>query len=252
MGKTPRAGVVVLAAGRGRRFGAPTPKQFLTLGGRPVFMHSLAFFDTLEWVTQIVLVTPGDGLPEGCVGDLDALRRRPVCVAGGPRRQDSVAAGLAALATHASPFDVALVHDAARPFPDLCAVKRLAQAATHAGGGLLAARATDTVKRAAVADDDAPCVAETLDRATIWLAQTPQALRADLVARAVAEMRRPDLDVTDEASLLERWGVPVTLIESSARNLKITQPADLPVAEALLECKTFRMRNSECGITVVP
>ena len=146
---------------------------------------------------------------------------------GGARRQDSVANGLAALTV---PYDVALVHDAARPFPDPEAVARLATLTVATGGGLLAAPATDTVKRA----DGEGRVAETLDRNGIWLAQTPQAIRADLVGRAIADLRSPGLEVTDEAALLERWGVPVALVDGGAGNFKVTRPADLRLAEALV------------------
>lgn len=223
----PTCGVVVVAAGRGERFGANTPKQFLTLGQRPLFAHSMAVFDALDWVSRIVLVVPTDGMPEAARDALKAFRHEIACVTGGPRRQDSVANGLAALA---APFDVALVHDAARPFPDPKAVGRLAELTMQAGGGLLASPATDTVKRA----DARGRVAETLDRNGIWLAQTPQAIRADLVSRAIADLRDPALEVTDEAALLERWGVPVALVDGGACNFKVTRPADLRLAEAIV------------------
>jgi 2-C-methyl-D-erythritol 4-phosphate cytidylyltransferase len=137
-------------------------------------------------------------------------------------------------------LDLALVHDVARPFPDPAVIARLARLAMVHGGGLLAVRAADTVKRAQPdgADGGRRLVAETLDRESIWLAQTPQAIRGDLVARAIADLRRLDLEVTDEASLLESWGLPVALIESSADNFKITHPADFARAEALLSART--------------
>ena len=142
------------------------------------------------------------------------------------RRQDSVAAGLAALG---EPYDVALVHDAARPFPDPADIDRLAREVQRAGGGLLAMRSPDTVKRAGPTGR----VTQTLDRAAIWLAQTPQAIRADLVPRAIEALRAEET-VTDEATLLEQWGVEVVLVESSARNFKITHERDLAWAEAWL------------------
>jgi 2-C-methyl-D-erythritol 4-phosphate cytidylyltransferase/2-C-methyl-D-erythritol 2,4-cyclodiphosphate synthase len=224
---SPRVGVVLLAAGRGARCGTDRPKQFLMLGGRPVFSYSLRLFDGFPGVTQLVLVLPGDGLPAEQEPFLQDVRRPLVRVAGGERRQDSVAAGLAALS---APCDVALVHDVARPFPPIDAVERLVRRTLESGGGLLAARCADTVKRAA----GDGTVAETIDRERIWLAQTPQAIRADLLPRAIEDLRRPDLDVTDEAALLELWGVSVALVESPATNFKITTAEDLPRAEAWL------------------
>lgn len=206
------------------------PKQFLPLGGRPLFTHSLDCFIGLPFVTEVALVLPQATSPEAFSDTLAPYGDRLICAIGGARRQDSVAAGLAALSR---PYDVALVHDAARPFVQGEAVKRLAHAAMETGGGLLAMRSADTVKRA-TADPGTPRVAETLDRETIWLAQTPQAIRGDLVPRATQAFRDPENTVTDEASLLEQWGVPVTLVESSSLNFKVTHPEDFAKAEAIL------------------
>ena len=226
--------MILVAAGKGTRLGTDMPKQFLPLGGRPLFTHSLDLFMSLPFVTEVALVLPAAVSPEtwgGLPGDYGG---RLVIANGGDRRQDSVAAGLAALRL---PYDVALVHDAARPFVQGENVERLARAAMYSGGGLLAMRSADTVKRA-MSGPGAPCVAETLDRETIWLAQTPQAIRADLVPRAIAAFRDPANTVTDEASLLEQWGVPVTLVESSSLNFKVTHPEDFAKAEAILAWRT--------------
>lgn len=223
---SPRAAVVLVAAGQGRRLGGPGPKQFLLLAGHPLFSYSLQLFDSLPWVTRIALVIPAEGVPAPQQGELRRVRHPLVIVTGGARRQDSVAAGLAALG---EPYDVALVHDAARPFPDPADIDRLAREAQRAGGGLLAMRSPDTVKRAGPTGR----VTQTLDRAAIWLAQTPQAIRADLVPRAIEALRAEET-VTDEATLLEQWGVEVVLVESSARNFKITHERDLAWAEAWL------------------
>lgn len=229
----PRCAVVIVAAGRGLRLGAPVPKQFITIGDAPLFVHSLRIFDRLPFVVQIVLVTPAEGLPAEMLQALATLQRPLVCVPGGARRQDSVAAGLAALA---SDYEVALVHDAARPFAPADAIAELARAAARLGGGLLATRATDTIKRAAPVSkaQGIACVAETIDREQVWLAQTPQAIRADHAGRAIDAFRDPARDYTDEASLLESWSVPVALIEGGAGNFKVTRPEDLERARLLL------------------
>lgn len=238
MPTVPRAGVVLVAAGKGLRLGAPIPKQFLPLEGRPLFSYSLEVFSKIDYVTQIALVLPEEGLPPQFRGELERTRRPLVCVAGGARRQDSVAAGLAALT---EPYDVALVHDAARPFPDPAAIAELCARTMACGGGLLATPSSDTVKRAAPDGT----VAETIDRSVIWLAQTPQAIRGDLVGRAIAAFRDPECNVTDEASLLEMWGVRVALVEGGAQNFKVTRPADLAAAEAILA----KTRGELCKIT---
>ena len=245
---------MLVAAGRGERLGAGAPKQFRALAGRPLFAHSLRLFDALAWVERIALVLPPGGLPADLRDELTLLRHEVRCVEGGARRQDSVAAGLAALCEPAaglpstsslqppaSSLEVVLVHDVARPFAEPALIERLARVALESGGGLLAARAADTVKRARAGAGELggpPRVAETLDRRTIWLAQTPQAIRGDLVARAIAELRRPDLDVTDEAMLLESWGIEVALVESPPENFKITTAADFARAAALMSDPT--------------
>lgn len=228
--KTPQCAVILVAAGKGTRLGGDVPKQFLPLGGRPLFTHSLDLFMSLPFVTEVALVLPADTPADAWGGLIASYGERLVRAVGGARRQDSVAAGLEALRR---PCDVALVHDAARPFVQGENVERLAWAAMRTGGGLLAMRSADTVKQARQ-EPDGPCVAGTLDRETIWLAQTPQAIRADLVPRAIAAFRDPANTVTDEASLLEQWGVPVRLVESSSLNFKVTHPEDFAKAEAIL------------------
>ncbi len=223
----PRVAVVIVAAGRGERLGELTPKQFLPLAGRPVFSYSLRFFGGLPFVVEIALVHPPAGLPEAARAHLEGPAVPLRLVAGGARRQDSVAAGLRALR---APFDVALVHDAARPFPDRRATRLLAQRAMETGGGLVALPCPDTVKRAG----NDGCVDATLDRRTIWLAQTPQAIRADYLGSALALMDSAE-NWTDEAAVLERLGLRVALVAGSSANFKITTREDWLRAEALAD-----------------
>ena len=231
-----RAGVVIVAAGEGRRLDCPTPKQFVRLAGRPLFAYSLRLFDALPFVSEMVLVLPASGLPADQRGELIGLDHRVTEITGGRRRQDSVACGLAAL--HEA-CDVVLVHDAARPFADPEAIARLVEVSRRVGCGLLAIPAPDTVKRAGPEDR----VAQTLDRRSIWLAQTPQAIQADLLPRVIEALQHPDLELTDEAALLEQMDVPVALVRSSARNLKVTTREDLDQAEAIL-ARSSKMDHS--------
>lgn len=211
------------------------------LGGRPLFAWSVDRIAGIKGITnkagqaaiiEIVLVLPEAGIPDIADRELiDIEGRHPEVrfsrTIGGARRQDSVAAGLAALS---SPCDVILVHDSARPFVPVKAIERLIAEAHGTGGALLACPATDTIKQA----DEQGRVAATLDRRTIWLAQTPQAFRAEHL-NAVSELLRSEREFTDEAAALEALGVGVRLVLSPATNLKITTPEDLRRAAAMID-----------------
>src|SRR4029077_5780192 len=143
-------------------------------------------------------------------------------VAACARRQDSV--GNAFRVTGAA-SDIIVIHDAARPFASARLIARTIAAAAESGAALAAVQARDTVKRAAAHDvDDELVVAETIDRATIFLAQTPQAFRRDVLQAALALGERDSIDATDEAALVERGGHEVRLVEGEASNIKITTP----------------------------
>lgn len=218
--------VVLVAAGEGRRHGGGVAKQFLPLAGRLVFEWSLARLASVDSVAEVVLVGPASGLPEGVPREFPALPVPARWVAGGPRRQDSVAAGLRAAAAEC---DVVLVHDAARPFPPVEAIPTLARRTVETGGGLLAIPATDTVKVAAPDDT----VEATLDRSRLRLAQTPQAVRADRIGPLV-RLLESDREFTDESAALEALGVRVAIVPGDATNFKITLPGDVARAEAVI------------------
>jgi len=211
-------------AGSGSRLRAAVPKAFVLLGGRPLWTHAAATFASIDACRAVVLVVPGDRVDE-------ARRAAPraVVVAGGARRQDSVRLGLAAV-----PADVALVaiHDAARPFVRRETIVAAVAEAARTGASLVAAPAKDTVKR--VADGR---VVETLDRASLWLAQTPQCFRLDVIRAAHAAAERGGWDVTDDCALVERTGGAVSVVAGDAGNLKITTPEDLELAERILAAK---------------
>jgi 2-C-methyl-D-erythritol 4-phosphate cytidylyltransferase/2-C-methyl-D-erythritol 2,4-cyclodiphosphate synthase len=219
-------GVVIVAAGRGDRMGTPVPKQLLDLGGRPILQHSVRLFDRHPAVSELVVVLPADR-----VGDAAALvgptSRACRVVSGGARRQDSVVAGAGALSDR---VDVVLVHDAARPFADDRLIERVLAGVVERGAAVPAVQARDTVKQRDVASG---CVSRTIARDEIWLAQTPQGFRRDVLAAAFAEGERGG-DATDEAVLAERAGLPVAIVEGDARNVKITTPDDLAAARARL------------------
>ncbi len=216
-----RVTAIVAAGGRGLRAGGGVPKQLRSIGGRTLLEHALAPFDRSGRVAEIVVALPPDlaADPPAAFGAVETPLR---IVAGGPRRQDSVAAGVDAVGEGT---DIVLVHDAARPFCPPALIGRVIDAAAAAGAAVPAVQATDTVKRSAGADDHR-VVAATLPRECIHLAQTPQGFRLDLLRAAVA-LGRSGVDATDEALLVERVGHAVRLVEGDPDNVKITTAADL-------------------------
>jgi 2-C-methyl-D-erythritol 4-phosphate cytidylyltransferase len=212
---------VIVMAGSGARLGASAPKAFVPLGGKPMWRHAADTFASIASCRAVVLVAPADRV--------DETRRsapRAVVVAGGARRQDSVRLGLAALPAD---VDIVAIHDAARPFVRAETILAAVAEAAKSGASLVAGPARDTVKR--VIDGR---VVETLDRSELWLAQTPQCFRLDVIRDAHAVAERKGWDVTDDCALLERLGRAVNVVRGDAWNFKITDPDDLAAAESLL------------------
>ena len=227
---------IVAAGGRGERLGAPQPKQMLVVGDRSILERSVQLLIAHPAVDEVVVALP-PGLAAQPPAWLARVAKPVRVVPGGPRRQDSVANAFAAISDQT---DVVVIHDAARPFASASLVSRTIDAAFETGAALAALPARDTVKRAeggpakgAGPDEAGPYVLETLPRDTIHLAQTPQAFRREVLASALAYGAREDIDATDEATLAERAGHQVWLVEGETTNIKITTPEDLAMAEAL-------------------
>jgi 2-C-methyl-D-erythritol 4-phosphate cytidylyltransferase/2-C-methyl-D-erythritol 2,4-cyclodiphosphate synthase len=221
-----RVGAIVAAGGSGLRAGLP--KQWLELAGEPVLLRSARLLADCPIVDELVLVVPPGDEPRATA--LAARLGKPTrAVAGGAARADSVRNGLAALPG----CGVVLVHDAARPFATAALAARVAEAALRDGAALAAVAATDTVKRAGPGEP--PRVAATLDRRELWLAQTPQGFRRDLLLKAYAAAGAEASAATDECALVERLGAPVTLVPGEPGNFKITGPDDVARARALTE-----------------
>jgi 2-C-methyl-D-erythritol 4-phosphate cytidylyltransferase len=224
-------GVIIAAAGRGTRLGTALPKPLLVLGGETLLARSLRLFLAYPGVASIVIVVSDPGRFRAALGDLD---RRVRLVAGGAERQDSVREGLMAL----EPTDLILVHDAARPLVDAALVGRVVEAASAHGAAVPCIPVPDTVKRVGVTG----MVEATVPRDLLRLAQTPQGFAAGVFRRAHDTARdrardeatSPGGAATDDVALVERLGIPVVAVAGSRRNLKITSPGDLRVAEALL------------------
>jgi 2-C-methyl-D-erythritol 4-phosphate cytidylyltransferase len=217
------AGVIIVAAGRGTRFGGEVPKQYHLLAGAPVLLHAARPFASHPEVAHIVVVlpsadaaTPPDWLAELCGGRL-------TITAGGAERRDSVIAGLVALPSECT---IVLVHDGARPFPSRAMIDGGINAARHGRSAVPALPIADTIKRA----DDFGRVLSTVDRRGLWCAQTPQAFPRRVLERAHAAARTDEFAATDDAMLVERLGEQVDLLPGSSRNLKITTVHDLALA----------------------
>ena len=233
-----RVAAIVAAGGQGTRLGTTVPKQFLELGGRTVLDRSVEALASCEAIGLIVVA-----LPEADAANppryLMRADGRVRVVEGGARRQDSVANAFAAVPEDT---DVVVIHDAARPFVDRATIERTIEAAASGGAAIAALPARDTVKLADITETDwvggefgepLPAVKKTLSRDTIYLAQTPQAFRRDVLERAIAHGRN-GAEGTDEAALAEQIGSTVLLVPGDPRNIKITTTADLAFARGLL------------------
>lgn len=222
---------IILAAGSGRRMNSAVPKQYLLLDGRPVLYYTLRAFEESA-VTDIVLVIGADEM-EYCRQEFMEkyrLSKITAVVAGGRERYHSVYEGLKA----AAGSDYVLIHDGARPFVTADVIARSIEAVKVSGACAAGMPVKDTIK---VVDADG-LVKETPVRSTLWQIQTPQSFSCPLITRAYKEMIASgrESSVTDDAMVLERMtGQRVRVIEGDYRNIKITTPEDLLVAEAYLK-----------------
>ena len=219
---------IIPAAGAGRRMGSAVEKQFLHLRGIPILARTLRVFDKSPEIDGIVLVVASQqrlALESEVLGPYHCEKLLRV-VDGGPERQDSVANGLRATPPEC---DLVVVHDGVRPLVSIDLLEAVVEAAHQYGAAIAAIPAGDTVKQA-----ESKKVVATLERETIWLAQTPQVFRANLLRKAYEKAARDQAIVTDDAALLERIGAPVHLVLGSPENIKVTTPFDLVVAEAIL------------------
>lgn len=227
---------LVPAAGQGIRMGTEVLKQFLTLGGVPLLAHPLRVLATANVITEIILVVPKANY-EYCQEELLPslrLEKQIKVVIGGARRQDSVRLGLHAVSPD---MDFVLVHDAARPFVTVEIVEQVVCVAKNYGASIAAIPMRDTVKRV---KSDA-VIQSTLDRESLWLAQTPQVFRIELLVEAHQKGEKDGIEATDDAFLVERLGYSVLVAPGSLENIKITKPEDWLVGEAILASRSNHM-----------
>jgi 2-C-methyl-D-erythritol 4-phosphate cytidylyltransferase len=221
--------VLVPAAGIGSRVGGDTKKQYLELGGLPVLVQTLLRLADHPQITAIHLIVPAADIAFCRTELIEHYRLEKIgCViAGGAERQDSVRNGLESCG--AASQDIILIHDGVRPFFPKDQVGPLVQLAVVDGAAVLAVPAQDTIKE--VFDGR---VRSTLDRRLLWQVQTPQAFRCERIREAHRRAYASGYAGTDDASLIEWCGWPVAVLVGHPHNLKITTPADLALARALL------------------
>jgi 2-C-methyl-D-erythritol 4-phosphate cytidylyltransferase len=220
------AWAILAAAGEGSRLGGG-PKAFVPLGGLPLVTHSLVAFAKASGIDGIVVVVPAGAEEEARAIAASAVpSARVEVVPGGASRQASVRAGLAAVPSSA---ERVVVHDAARPLVGVGLIEAALAALGEASGSVAAIPESDTLKRA-----DGAAIRETIPRAGVFRAQTPQAFRTPVLRAAHERAAADGFDATDDAMLLERMGERVVVVPGDERNVKVTTPEDLAIAEALL------------------
>jgi 2-C-methyl-D-erythritol 4-phosphate cytidylyltransferase len=231
-------GAIVVAAGRGMRFGGP--KQLADLAGAPLVSWSLRAFAGMPEIVDIVVVTEEEWVEQvASIAAQVSARKCSGVVAGGATRQASVHAGLKALPPRCQ---AVLVHDGARPLVRPNDVRNGMRVVRKGRGAILAVPVVDTVK---VVDRTTGAVRRTLDRDTLWAAQTPQFAMATDLQHAYREALHEHVEATDDAALLERIGVEVLAVEGTPENFKITVAQDLQRADTILRERSEMAPNGE-------
>jgi 2-C-methyl-D-erythritol 4-phosphate cytidylyltransferase len=222
---------LIPAAGMGKRMGASINKQYLRLGGVPIVARTISVFEQSPFIAGIYLVIPADEIPYCRENVVEACGFRKIVeiVPGGKERQNSVMNGLNAIRPKAGDDDVVVIHDGVRPFITPGLLKESIDIARTSDGALVAVPAKDTIKT--VRDG---IVTGTPPRESLWQAQTPQTFRFGVISEAHLAAEREGFIGTDDASLVERRGGRIRVARGDYRNIKITTPEDLILAEAFL------------------
>jgi 2-C-methyl-D-erythritol 4-phosphate cytidylyltransferase len=222
---------LIPAAGMGKRMGASINKQYLQLAGMPIVARTISVFENAPFIDGIFLVTPADEIPycREHVVEAHGFRKVLEIVPGGRERQNSVMNGLLALQRQAGEHDVVLIHDGVRPLISRELLRESIEVARGCDGALVAVPAKDSIKT--VRDG---LVIDTPDRDTLWQAQTPQSFRFGVIFAAHRAAEQEGFMGTDDASLVERRGGAIRIVRGDYRNIKITTPEDIVLAEAFL------------------
>ncbi|MCU0412661.1 MAG: 2-C-methyl-D-erythritol 4-phosphate cytidylyltransferase [Bacteroidetes bacterium] len=226
----PRVVAIVPAAGSGSRMGGAVRKQFLLLKGKPILVHTLQQFEHCSDVDEVNLA-----VPESAIAEVEALVSRfrlhkvARVMMGGSKRQDSVANVLKKIPLKDA--DILLVHDGVRPFVETKRIAHLVRLTKEHHAAVLAVQPKDTIRRSA----GGGFFDQTLDRHALWIIQTPQAFRAEVLLRAFQKAKKDRFYSTDEAALVERLGIKAKIVEGSYDNIKITTQEDLEFASLILQ-----------------
>ncbi len=220
---------IIVAAGSGVRFGGKKPKQFLEILGKPIIVHTLEKFEFCPQIDEIILVLPAAEIENfSKIAGKYNLKKLVKTIAGGDTRAESVWNGLSEINSAAA--EIVAVHDGARPLVTVEEITKTIERAKETGAACLAANVTDTIKE--ISGDK---IIKTVDRAKLRRALTPQCFRYKILKRAFEENKSENSAATDESFLVENLGVEVLIVEGSTRNIKITTPEDLILAEKLLD-----------------
>jgi 2-C-methyl-D-erythritol 4-phosphate cytidylyltransferase/2-C-methyl-D-erythritol 2,4-cyclodiphosphate synthase len=223
-----KVAAVIAAGGTGTRMNASVPKQFLEIGGKPLFIHTIERISSLEEVIQIILALPEEHIPAAtAILSRQAVRGGVQCVAGGSNRQESVHRGVRHV--HAA-ADVIMVHDAVRPVCDRDTMRRVLDAAWKKGAAVPGLPATETIQRVSRKGR----VLATPPREELYAIQTPQAFHSSILRSALDRAGAEGFVGTDESSVVRWAGHPVVVVPGSPDNIKITHPMDLEIAERLI------------------
>ena len=228
-----QATVLIPAAGTGRRMRGSISKQYLELAGKPILAHTLSLFENHPLIENIYLLVPPDDISycQQQIIDRYGFSKVRRIVAGGTERQDSVRNGLDALAEDGltQPQQPILIHDGARPLFDCQRLSTLIEIVCQTGACIIGVPVKDTIK-----DVENNKITGSPDRSRLWQAQTPQGFHYQLIREAFDRAADDNFTATDDASLVERLGHPVQILEGDYRNIKVTTPEDILIAAALL------------------
>ncbi|PIX86928.1 MAG: 2-C-methyl-D-erythritol 4-phosphate cytidylyltransferase [Nitrospirae bacterium CG_4_9_14_3_um_filter_53_35] len=227
---TPRCAGIVPSAGKGIRMGSSVKKQFLSLCGEPVLVHTLRVLQTCPEMDEIILVVPEEdrAFCREQIVEKYGFDKIVSIISGGRERQDSVYAGLLSMV---SPPDLVVVHDGVRPFLTGEMIRESVRLAAQGVSAVAGVPVRDTIKSV----DSSLMVTKTLSRETLWSIQTPQAFPYRDLVRAYESAYEDGFLGTDDASLIERLGLPVRVVMGNNENIKITSPLDLVLGEEILK-----------------
>lgn len=225
-----KVSAIVVAAGKGKRMERNYNKQYISLNGKPILVHTLMQFEKHGEIDEVIVVV-GQGEVSFCkenIVEKNQLHKVKKVVAGGKERYHSVSNGLQALGEES---EVVIIHDGARPFVTGEIINKSIDAAKTHGASIVGVPVKDTIKTI----DEEGFVKDTLRRDTLWSIQTPQTFRKDLILQAHQKRERENLSVTDDAMLVEALGMKVKMVLGSYENMKITTPEDLEIGQGILK-----------------